>query len=302
MMRGLMEFAELPTSALSCPVCAQPLADAGASARCAAGHSFDYARSGYLNLVAGGRESGRVGDTAAMVQARAEFLAAGHFEPVADAVAAAAAESPQLDPVVAEIGSGTGYYLGAVVKRLNTLPECSTEVDRAATAGFGFELSKAAAAHAGRAFPALRFVVADVEERVPLLDATADLALSVFAPRPAAELARVLRPGGELLVAMATPRHLAALRERLGLLEVGEAKLARLEQRLRPAFEPVGSETVEYEIELSPEDVERLVAMGPNAWHEARAQERSPLVAQRATNDVWHDLVSVEVARFRRLP
>ena len=246
------------TAHLSCPVCAEPLADAGAGARCATGHSFDYARSGYLNLTTGGG-SGRVGDTAAMVRARAEFLAGGHFEPIAKALVAVARESATAASVIAEIGCGTGYYLDALASRRG---------DGEARCGFGFDLSKAAAAQASRRHPGLRFAVADVEVAVPLRDAAADLALSAFAPRPGPELGRVVRAGGELIVAFAADRHLQGLRERLGLIGIHEDKLERLGKRLAPWFDLESTDPVEYEIELAEPDAHRLVAMGPNAWHQ----------------------------------
>lgn len=268
---------------LACPVCGEPLGDGDGSARCEAGHSFDYARSGYLNLIRGGDGGGRAGDTAAMVRARAELLAAGHYARIATAVAAAAASAPG-PALVAEIGSGTGYYLDAVVRDLRereAAPECAV----------GFDLSKAAAAHASRRHPDLRFVVADVEAAIPLRDASASLVLSVFSPRPAPELGRVIRLGGELVAAFAGPRHLQRLREREGLMDVHDDKHERLKARLAPWFEPVSSAAVEYEAEFSEEDVGRLVAMGPNAWHDARSA---------ATGGALSDLVSVVVARFRR--
>ncbi|MEX2106778.1 MAG: methyltransferase domain-containing protein [Solirubrobacterales bacterium] len=283
-------------------MCASPLADAGGSARCPEGHSFDYARSGYLNLTrrSGGR--GRVGDTAEMVRARAEFLATGHYEPIAAAVraaaveavcgpeeaageaAAGAAEATARATVVAEVGSGTGYYLDAVVRALRERgsgPGC----------GFGFDLSKAAAAHAARRHPDLRFVVADVEEAIPLRDSAADLVLSAFAPRPGPELGRVTRPGGGLVVALAGPRHLERLRERLTLIGIQEDKLDRLTERLEPWFDLAGAATVEYEIALSEDDARRLALMGPSAHHDP---DLTALAGEHT------DLVSVTVARFRR--
>jgi 23S rRNA (guanine745-N1)-methyltransferase len=264
---------------LACPVCGGPLADADGSARCTAGHSFDYARSGYLNLTRSGGGRARAGDTAAMIEARAAFLGAGHYEPVAAAVAAAAAagtDAPaaglvepaaearpvrdKLDtPVLAEIGSGTGYYLDAVRR---TLRERTSEPVHA----IGIDLSKAAAVHAARRHPDLRFVVADVEAGIPLRDAAVDVALSVFSPRPGAELGRVVRPGGTLVVAFAGERHLARMRERLDLIGVHEGKLGA-------------------------EDARRLALMGPNAWHG---------FDPGALDEGHSDLVSVIVARFRR--
>ena len=54
--------------------------------RCGEGHSFDVARQGYLSLLAG-EGTPHAGDTAEMVAARERFLGAGHFEPLAEALA-----------------------------------------------------------------------------------------------------------------------------------------------------------------------------------------------------------------------
>ena len=70
---------------LRCPHCGRPLAQAGPALRCAAGHSFDIARQGYVSLLPAGIP-GDAGDTAAMVRARRDFLAAGHFAPIAAAL------------------------------------------------------------------------------------------------------------------------------------------------------------------------------------------------------------------------
>jgi 23S rRNA (guanine745-N1)-methyltransferase len=271
------------TARLSCPICGDPLDDVGGSARCPAGHSFDYARSGYLNLTAS-PATARVGDTTAMVAARAEFLAAGHYHPVAEAVKAASGPAAG---ALAEVGSGTGYYLAAAA--------AGRERDGAGgkEGRFGFDLSKAAADHAARRYPAARFVVVDVEARIPLPGASVGLALSVFSPRPAAELGRVVRPGGDFVVACAGPRHLERLRAKLPLIGLHDNKLAELDRRLAPWFSRVHTETVEYAIELGPEDARRLVLMGPNARHE---------VDLGSLDDGHADLVSVLVARYRRGP
>jgi len=269
---------------LACPVCGGSLTDSEGSAHCAEGHSFDYARSGYLNLARQSAGRGRVGDTAAMVQARDELLETGHYEGIARGLVAAAREAGAKATVVAEIGSGTGYYLEAVCSALRE-PGPGPEY------AFGFDLSKPAAALAARRHPGLRFAVADAEVAIPLVDAAAGLVLSVFSPRPAAELGRVTRPGGELVVACAGPRHLQRLRERLSLMSVQADKLERLSARLAPWFDPVSSVPIEYEAEFAEEDARRLVQMGPNAWHNA---DPSPLAGSVT------DLVSVVVARFRR--
>ena len=63
---------------LACPQCGAGLTRAGPVLRCPDGHAFDIARQGYVSLLPpGGRAP--AGDSAAMVAARAEFLAAGHY-------------------------------------------------------------------------------------------------------------------------------------------------------------------------------------------------------------------------------
>ncbi|MEV4655288.1 putative RNA methyltransferase [Micromonospora sp. NPDC049301] len=80
---------------LRCPVCGEPLAEATAGTaralRCPRRHSFDIARQGYVNLLAG--RAPHAGDSAEMVAARADFLAAGHYDVISAALAAAATDA-----------------------------------------------------------------------------------------------------------------------------------------------------------------------------------------------------------------
>ncbi len=71
---------------LRCPNCGASLTRLDGSLRCGAGHSFDIARQGYVSLLQPGTAGGG-GDTAAMVRARGEFLAAGHYAGIAGALA-----------------------------------------------------------------------------------------------------------------------------------------------------------------------------------------------------------------------
>ena len=99
---------------LACPHCPQPLTRQGAGVvGCETGHRFDMARQGYLSLL-GSRSRTDTGDSADMVEARAEFLGAGHYRPIADAIAR---QGLTRGPVL-EIGAGTGYYLAIALDGL----------------------------------------------------------------------------------------------------------------------------------------------------------------------------------------
>ncbi len=240
-------------SYLACPHCGQALALGGRTLRCPAGHSFDLAKQGYVSLLAGDAHTG-TGDTADMVAARTDFLAAGHYRPIADALAAAATAA-RPDGLVADLGAGTGYYLGHV---LDALP---------ANPGAALDISKFALRRAARAHPRIGAVVCDAWRPLPLRDASAALMLNVFAPRNGPEIRRTLRPGGTLLLVSPTPRHLRELVDALDLLSVDEDKQRRIEEKLGPHLTAGERQEVEFRMLLSAADVRTVVAMGPSAWH-----------------------------------
>ena len=112
-----------PDFPLLCPVCRNSLRSGGDGARtlvCGAGHSFDAAKQGYFNFLVG-KGTAFEADTAQMVAARFDFLSAGHYQPLADAVAELAAPAlagvREGRPAVLDAGTGTGHYLRTLLDR-----------------------------------------------------------------------------------------------------------------------------------------------------------------------------------------
>jgi len=246
----------LPAAAvavLACPTCGSSLAVDDAGLRCAAGHAFDRARQGHVTLLPPGG-SPHDGDSAAMVADRAGFLAAGHYAGITAALADAvlAGGTPR---TVLDLGGGTGAHLAGVL-------------DRAPDAvGVVLDASRYAARRAARAHPRAMAVVADSWARWPVRDAALDRVLVVFAPRNGAETARVLAPGGRLVVVTPAADHLAELVGPLGLLTVDPAKADRLAATLEPHLTPGGTAAHRAELALDHAAVRTLVGMGPHARH-----------------------------------
>lgn len=247
------------TDLLACPQCHAGVDLDGGVLVCAAGHGFDVARQGYVSLTTGAA-SRFDGDTADMIAARAQFLGAGHYDPLIAALAGAvlrrgAGDGPEAGPRVLEVGAGTGHYLAGV---LTAFPE---------SRGVGLDVSKYAARRIAKSHPRAGAVVADAWARLPVRDGVMTDVVCVFAPRNAAEAYRVLEPGGRLTVLTPTDRHLAELIDVLGMVHVDERKVERLDASTSGHFSRATRREIEFSMQLSHTDVAQLVGMGPSAHH-----------------------------------
>jgi 23S rRNA (guanine745-N1)-methyltransferase len=193
----------LTSSALACSVrgCGLPLTRRDRALVCSAGHTFDIARSGYINLLQPqDRRSLSAGDSKAAVDARASLEQAGVGRAVISAVVEKLASlSLPADAIVVDLGAGTGEVLGALAGA------CSI-------AGVGIDLSVPAIEHASRRFPQLTWLVANADRRLPLQDGSVDLVLSIHGRRNPAECSRVLKEHGVLIVVLPAPDDLIELR------------------------------------------------------------------------------------------
>ena len=228
---------------LACSVrgCGEALTRHDRAYRCSNGHTFDIARSGYLNLLQPqDRRSTAAGDSAAAVSARARLLAHGIGASIlADIVSRAAGLALPPEPVVADLGCGGGDALAALAA-LRPIR------------GVGIDLSTAAITHAvkqpaGRSWArdeALTWVVANADRRLPLRDGSVHLVLSLNARRNPAECARVLAPDGFLVVAVPASDDLIELRERVQGTRVTRDRTSGVVDEHTAAFDVVAKDTL----------------------------------------------------------
>jgi 23S rRNA (guanine745-N1)-methyltransferase len=175
-----------------CPVCHEPLRINDHAAVCRNHHSFDLARSGYLNLYRSNRKGH--GDNKEMVQARTAFLESGAYAFLRDELVEISAGMPH-DHVL-DLACGEGYYTRA-------LP---------GTEKIGIDLSKDALKHAAGRDPETAYVLASIFD-VPVSSESTDVILTCFAPLAAQEITRLLKPGGHFIFVSPGPYHLYEMKK-----------------------------------------------------------------------------------------
>jgi 23S rRNA (guanine745-N1)-methyltransferase len=252
--------------AFRCPHCASQLAAAEGGLACANGHRFDRSRDGYVNLLPAGRLKSRpAGDSDDMIRARRTVFDAGHYQPIATAVAEMVGDAER----VLDAGCGEGQYIAAI----------------GAHTRFGIDVSKPAISLAARRYRDVSFAVAS-SFHLPFEDAMFDGVVSVFAPRPFEEFARVLRPGGVTVVASPGPDHLR------GLTELVYATPEPHEQR---PHTDGPTHRVQYDLFLEGPMLVALLQMTPYWWKASVEQQQQASVAPPTTIHI-----DVVVARSTR--
>ena len=234
---------------LICPICGRTLYRGSGCFRCAAGHSFDVARQGYVNLLTvQQKHSLNPGDTKEQVASRREFLSAGYYRPIADALCETARELGAQGPVL-DVGCGEGYYSSRLADALGA------ELT-------GLDISKEAVRRAAGTYKNALWLCATAA-KLPVQSGSVGLLTSLFALTLPEEFHRVLRPDGLYFQVLAAQDHL------LGLKSVIYPELKFKEKDTVPAlqgFELVRSTPIRFGFTVEGEQVRNLLAMTPHVY------------------------------------
>ncbi|GAA0574138.1 putative RNA methyltransferase [Halomonas salifodinae] len=258
--------------ALACPLDGEPLRRGDGAWRCAAGHGFDIARQGYVNLLPVQHKRSRdPGDSKEMVAARRRFLEAGYYRPIAEAVARAVlAQVPAGGTLrCLDAGCGEGYYLRELARAHDQVQEGAADDERT-LALLGVDISKWAVLAAAKQQKAATWVVG-TNAHLPVQESSLDVVLCLFGFPVYPEFARVLKPGGVLLRVDAGPDHLRELRE----IIYPSLKPPRADDETPPpGFAPLSREALRDTIDLDgAEPIADLLAMTPHL-HRVKVEGR----------------------------
>ena len=234
---------------LLCPICAAPLRQTDKTFRCEAGHSFDMARQGYVNLLpVQNKRSLNPGDTREQVLSRRAFLEAGFYAPIADALCAAAKELNCAGPIL-DVGCGEGWYSAQLSDALNAPL-------------VGLDISKEAVRCAAAKYKNAQWICGSAA-RLPVESGSVGLITSLFALTVPEEIKRALRSDGYYFQVLAQEDHL------LGLKSIIYPKLLHKEKNTTPdlpGFTLVRQIPIRFTFTVEGAQVQNLLSMTPHVY------------------------------------
>ena len=260
---------------LICPVCGGPLELAGPQMRslvCSAGHSFDLAKQGYVNLYRGKpvneytKESFQErqvilerGMYAHLLEEICTFLRktspSGVAAPAADSADCRAAAEKR---VLLDAGCGEGYYTREIAQQFDNLELYGTDLSRDS-----IQLAAGTANGMGPGPADIRWFVSDIS-KLPVADGSVDYVLDIFTSANYQEFQRVLADDGYLIKIIPGEGHVKELREAAkDQLYHKEYKERRGAAVFAEQFELVEKKVVSHTFQVSPEERDIFIGMTP---------------------------------------
>ena len=218
---------------LICPICQSKLEKVGNSLKCESSHSYDFAKSGYVNLLNPGKmNNAKAGESKEMIKARTAFFSGGSYAKIRE------------------------YYTEGVAEKYSD----STVI--------GFDMSKHGTEHGAKSSRAKKientfFSVSNIFN-MPLENESADIIINLFAPVSYEEFARVLKKGGYLIIGASGAKHLYEMKSVL----YETVYLNELNVHKNDAFEMICVKNLTYGTEISGnESIMNLFTMTPYYHH-----------------------------------
>lgn len=246
-----------------CPVCGGELTLKEKTEVCPLGHRFDLASSGYVNLLRPGKMRNRnSGDDKGMVASRTRFLSAGYYEKNRDMLVSIVKECIPCGGVIVDAGCGEGYYTNELAARV---PDAFV---------VGIDASKHACDAASKSAKRLgvsekcRYAVASLSSQ-PIASGSVDVIVSLFSPCDYNEFARILKPGGKVVIGSSGKDHLYELKEILyGVGNVRENEPFLHEERAQGSgLSLLKKSVLQYKTTVyGREHIDSLFAMTPYYW------------------------------------
>ena len=234
-----------------CPVCGETLLLRENIYICQNNHSFDRAKSGYVNLLRSQVSSKkRHGDDKLMIRARTAFLEKGYYQPLLDGILAECDKLTTKAVHLCDIGCGEGWYTDHIFRHLR---EQGKVVQME-----GIDISKDALSVCAKRNPYIAAAVASISA-LPIRTGSVDMLFNLFAPFDTTEFSRVLKKGGIWLKAIPLEKHLFGLKS--AIYERPYENEVSIEEY--NDFELISRQDIKGNIHLVGENIQNLFCMTP---------------------------------------
>lgn len=183
-----------------CPVCGEKLTEHEKGASCPNRHSFDKAKSGYINLLPNNLPAGNHGDNKLMIKARHDFLEKGYYLPLREKLCEILGKYTEKETVIIDAGCGEGWYTKGISDYLE-----NAEI-------LAVDISKDAMKITAKRDKKIKCAAASVFH-LPIESECADVLLSVFSPLCESEFERVIKKDGYFVYVIPAENHLWELKK-----------------------------------------------------------------------------------------
>ncbi|MFD0869912.1 methyltransferase domain-containing protein [Paenibacillus residui] len=227
------------------------------SMRCLNKHTFDFAKTGYLNLLTRPANSHYKKE---LFEARHKMIAESElYTPLHEAIVrciqghAAASASPLM---VVDLGCGEGSHLQKILN----------ERIHPAMTGFGLDISKEAINLASKRYENHIWLVSDLA-KLPFRDDSFHVILNILSPSNYKEFKRVLVPDGLIIKVVPRPDYLLELRK--AFFENNEKEHYKNDESaelFKKHFDLLNVTHISYVKNLNQEEMDHLTQMTPLAW------------------------------------
>lgn len=165
---------------------------------CEKNHTFDLARTGYINFIPNHK---KVKYTKELFENRRFVLEAGFYQPLIECLGELILKytSKSASPFILDAGCGEGFYATEISKAL----PCEM---------FAMDIAKEAIVLASKSTRSVRWLVADLNN-IPLQTSSMDIILNIFTPANYNEFFRILKGEGILIKVIPAGGYLQELRE-----------------------------------------------------------------------------------------
>lgn len=263
-----------------CPKCQGDLSRRDNSLVCPAGHTYDIARSGYVNLLLPQQMNAKhPGDNKLMVNARKNFLDKGYYSCLRERFCEAAAKYCT-GGLVLDAGCGEGYYTAELAKTLPHSFIMGTDISKTA-------VDQAAKRARAEGIKNALFSVSSIFH-LPVKSGSCSLLTTLFAPYCGEEYSRVLCDGGIMIMVIPAERHLYGLKQAV----YDEPYLNEVKDYALDGFTLSERIPVDSEIHLDcGEDIQNLFSMTPYYYKTGEEGQRRLAALNELTTEICFEIL-----------